>query len=60
MDAFWGIFLKENSMIKDFWAMHPSKTMLSKNDPSVSSMVSILDESRYMQNSWLNGDPYYN
>ena len=47
-------------MIKDFWAMHPSKTMLSKNRPEVSSMVTLMEQTKLMQNNWLLNDPYYN
>lgn len=59
MDALWGILLKESAMVRDFWAMHPSKTMLSKNVPEVSDMVTIIDEALFMQNRWLTNDPHY-
>lgn len=59
-DELWGIFIKEISLVYKFISMHPSKTMLSKNNLEVSNNVSLMEQTRLMQNNWLVSDPYYN
>ena len=58
-DELYGIFLKETEMVKDFFSMHPSRTIHSKNRPEISNMVTLMDQTMLMQNNWLMGDPYY-
>lgn len=33
--------------------------MPSANRPEISDMVSLLSQTKLMQNNWLLGDPYY-
>lgn len=60
MDALYGILLKEMRTIEQFKAMHPAKTMMSKNAPIISNTVTLMEQTLLMNNNWLMGDPVFN
>lgn len=58
-DALYGIVLKEMKAVEQFKAMHPAKTMMSKNAPIISNTVTLMEQTLLMNNNWLMGDPMF-